>query len=205
MLEKGNQNEEANKRKNSMAIEYHEGSIFDSKADVLVNPVNTVGVMGAGLAKQFKERYPKMFDYYKAFCDVGGFDEPIKVELYAKPYLDGIVKRKYTQFSLHWWFTEISEDGPLIINAPTKRHWKEPSTLHGIRCVLLDIQSFLFWTNFHGMRDSRVAMPRLGCGLGGLDWEDVNPLVKEFFGANEWRSYHRKDTPIIEVWSLPGE
>lgn len=95
-------------------IHYIKGDIFESKARVLVNPVNTVGVMGKGLALQFKTRYPKMFTEYKAFCDKG--------MLYVG--------------ELHLWNGNDHD----VLNFPTKKHWRNPSKLEYIETGLKQLK-----------------------------------------------------------------
>ena len=125
------------------------GNIFDSPAQVLVNPVNTVGVMGAGLAKQFKQRYPEMFKRYRRFCLAGEFQIGM-LQLYR------------------------AKDGKVICNFPTKNHWREASKLEHIEAGL---QKFV--ATYQEKKIVSVAFPKLGCGLGGLDWEkQVEPLIR---------------------------
>ncbi|MCP4914612.1 MAG: macro domain-containing protein [Oligoflexia bacterium] len=97
-----------------MGIVIKTGNIFNSRAQVIVNPVNCVGVMGAGLAKQFKLRYPEMFKDYQKRCKEGS----LKIGL---PYL--------------W----KSEDR-FILNFPTKDHWRSNSNLDEIRKGLLHVK-----------------------------------------------------------------
>lgn len=130
------------------------GDIFDQDVDALVNPVNCVGVMGAGLAKQFKIRYPNMFNWYKKECENDQFN--IGEILYY--------------FS--------SEDKKWIINFPTKKHWKDQSTLEyieeGLKGLCVDL---VFEKN---IEIDSIAIPALGCGLGGLNWNDVKKLIYEY-------------------------
>lgn len=129
-------------------------SIFNSPAQILVNPVNCVGVMGRGLAKDFAIRYPEMLASYIKRCTEG-----------------------FKPGELHLWKME-SEDR-YIVNFPTKDHWRNPSRieyivkglegLHEI-CKMLDVRS--------------IAIPALGCGLGQLDWVLVKSLIlSEFEGS----------------------
>ena len=123
------------------------GDLFESQAQAVVNTVNCVGVMGKGVAEQFKKRYPAMFDDYKARCDRKA------VEL-GKPYL----------------FRDAS--GALIVNFPTKGHWRSPSRLEDIERGLDH-----FATHAAEWGITSVAMPPLGCGNGGLEWSEVAPLI----------------------------
>ena len=91
-------------------INYVSGNLFDSPAQVFVNAVNTVGVMGKGIAKEFKERYPEMFHRYQALCESGEISIG-KLWLYKTPD--------------KW-----------ILNFPTKKHWRQPSRLEYIEAGL---------------------------------------------------------------------
>ena len=123
------------------------GDLFESKAFALVNTVNCVGVMGKGVAAEFKKRFPSMYEDYRIRCDRG------LVHL-GQPYL----------------YRDLS--GTVIVNFPTKDHWRSPSRLS-------DIERGLEYLAEHveewGL--SSVAMPPLGCGNGGLDWSEVGPLI----------------------------
>ena len=127
--------------------------IFNSDADALVNPVNTVGVMGAGLARAFREKYPKNYKVYKKACD----DKTLKIGECLGFF----------------------EEGKWIINFPTKIHWNNPSKLEYITSGLFDLIEMCDWLEINS-----VAVPMLGCGLGGLNKEEVKPLIiKAFKGA----------------------
>lgn len=123
------------------------GDMFESRAQTLVNTVNCVGVMGKGVAEQFKKRHPAMFDDYKNRC------ERKSVRL-GEPYL-------YSDASGAW-----------VVNFPTKDHWRSPSRLSDIERGL---DYFASHVTEWGI--TSVAMPPLGCGNGGLEWSDVGPLI----------------------------
>lgn len=132
-------------------IEYRkEGSIFDSGAQALVNPVNTVGVMGKGLALEFKNRFFDNFIVYKSACDKG--------ELRAGEVL-------------------VFGGNPLILNAATKGHWRNPSDLNDVEMCLFNIRYEIYGRNI-----SSIAIPALGCGLGGLIWPDVKSMIERILG-----------------------
>lgn len=122
-------------------------SIFDSTAQALVNPVNCVGVMGAGLALQFRQRFPGHFRAYGDLCSDGRL-------VPGSPVLTR------------------AEGEPPIILFPTKNHWREQSHLCDIEAGLLFLETAL--PRWHILS---VAIPALGCGLGGLNWSDVQPLI----------------------------
>ena len=140
------------------------GSIFETDANVLVNPVNTVGVMGAGLAKQFKDRYPKMFKSYKGFCDHNGYENGVLFPTGVWITSEGEVVTDHHTIRLHWWTDSKTEH--TIINAPTKRHYSENSDLYLVRQTINDIEVFCRFKSI-----DKVAIPRLGCGLGGVKVE----------------------------------
>jgi len=136
-------------------ITYQTGNIFSSKAQVLVNPVNTVGVMGKGLALAFKEKYPRMFRVYKTLCR------------------DGLLR---VGFPWLWSDTE----GHYVLLFPTKVHWKYFSRVEYIEEGL---QSFAARIEGHayGFPITSIAFPTLGCGLGGLDFRtQVKPLMETY-------------------------
>jgi len=126
---------------------YRYGNILYSDADVITNPVNCVGVMGKGLALQFKKKFPDMFKDYKIKC---GNDE---VNL-GIPYL--------------W--------NDKVLNFPTKGHWKMQSNIKDIDAGLKYLVE-----NYKHMNIKTIAIPPLGCGLGGLLWKDVEELLIKYF------------------------
>ena len=124
------------------------GDLFTSKAQTLVNTVNCVGVMGKGVALEFKRRWPTMFDDYVERCRRGAVKP-------GEPYL----------------FEDAS--GSRILNFPTKDHWRSPSRLADIERGLDRLaEHHAAW----GI--TSIAMPPLGCGNGGLSWSDVGPLIQ---------------------------
>jgi O-acetyl-ADP-ribose deacetylase (regulator of RNase III) len=133
-------------------IQYAKGDIFDCKADALANPVNCAGVMGKGLALLFRQRFPGNFNFYKRACQIDQTVKPGKVLVFANPGC------------------------PAIVNFPTKRHWRDASRLEGIEAGLADLVSVMPAFEIESM-----AVPPLGCGLGGLDWPKVRRLMEEAF------------------------
>jgi O-acetyl-ADP-ribose deacetylase (regulator of RNase III) len=128
-----------------------QGSLFDTDAEAWVNTVNTVGVMGKGIALQFKERFPRNFELYEAACKRG--------ELRTGQLL----------------MTETGLLGPprFIINFPTKAHWREKSRLSYIEEGMAALAQLV--QQFH---IQSIALPPLGCGNGGLDWKLVRPVIE---------------------------
>lgn len=133
-------------------IRFELGDIFQSDADALVNTVNCIGVMGRGLALQFKRKFPRNYKEYKHACERG------KV----------VPGRMF-----------ITEQNALIsprfiINFPTKRHWKEKSVIGDIETGLVDLNDEIAERGI-----ASIAIPPLGCGLGGLHWPDVRLLIEK--------------------------
>jgi len=135
-------------------LRYTQGDLFASGAQLLVNPVNCVGVMGKGLALAFKERFPSNFVRYKQVCDAKEL-EPGKI-LFVE--IDG-------------------EDPRWIANLPTKRHWRQKSRLEDVRAGLSALAE-----EIRTRQISSVAIPALGAGLGGLDWADVKAVIADELG-----------------------
>ena len=131
-------------------VKIEHGNIFNSDAQTLVNTINCAGVMGKGLALEFKNRYPAMFDKYKSFCDKGVF----------KPGVLWIYK---------------ADDGKWILNFPTKVDWKDPSQMSYIEEGLKKFAEI--WKD-KGI--TSVAFPLLGCGEGGLDPDEIIPLIEKY-------------------------
>lgn len=130
-----------------MITDIRKGNLFDSDAQTLVNTVNTVGVMGKGVALEFKRRFPQMFADYRRRCAKG------QVQL-GKPYL--------------W----RNPDGPSVINFPTKDHWRSVSKLADIdRGLAYLAEHITSWDV------ASLAVPPLGTGNGRLDWVEVGPTL----------------------------
>lgn len=131
-------------------ITYETGNLLAARVEALVNTVNTVGVMGKGIALQFKETFPENYRAYAAACKRG------EVEIG------------------NMFVTETNRMDCLryIINFPTKKHWKQPSKLEYIREGLTDLKRVILEKNIRS-----IALPPLGCGHGGLDWAIVKPLI----------------------------
>lgn len=133
---------------------YHTSNIFDLDAHALVNPVNCVGVMGAGLAKEFARRYPKIVAPYQKACATNKL-RPGKVFVITLSSNSATYSEKY------------------VVCFPTKDNWREPSELSFIKYGLLDLVDVIESLNIRS-----IAIPKLGCGLGGLKWGDVRPLIE---------------------------
>lgn len=132
------------------------GDIFDSPCVALVNPVNCVGVSGAGLAKVFKEKFPNNYRAYRDFCLSG-------------------------QLRIGKVFV-FEENGKVIINCPTKYHWRDKSTLEIVKLGLLAIKNEPV---------ASLALPALGCGLGGLQWDIVKEVIVHELRDRKAELYYR--------------
>lgn len=135
-----------------MMIERGKGNLLTADVDALVNTVNTVGVMGKGLALQFKKAFPESFASYERACKAGELvtGRVQVVERLASPRF--------------------------IVNFPTKRDWRQPSKVEYVQDGLRDLVARV---RELGIRS--IAVPPLGCGNGGLEWATVRPLIVEAF------------------------
>ena len=132
-----------------MAIRYVTGDLLAADSEALVNSVNCVGVMGRGVALAFKRRFPHNYKAYKAACDRGEL-QPGRMFVF-----------------------ETGELVPrLIINFPTKRHWRAGSRLTDVEAGLSALVAEIERRRIHS-----IALPPLGCGLGGLEWTKVKPRI----------------------------
>lgn len=136
-------------------IREHHGNLLNADAEALVNAVNTVGVMGKGIALQFKDAFPSNYAAYRHACDRNEIT----------------VGRIFVH--------ELAEQsGPrYVLNFPTKRHWRSPSRLSDIRAGLADLREVIL-----RLRIGSLAVPALGCGNGGLSWSDVRSLITDNLG-----------------------
>ncbi len=136
-------------------ITLRQGNLLEARAEALVNTVNTVGVMGKGIALMFKERFAENFRLYSAACK-------------ASQIQTGKV-----------FVTEVHElNGPRwIINFPTKQHWRAPSRMEWIVEGLQDLRRVLLANEVKS-----VAIPPLGSGNGGLEWADVRAQIEAALG-----------------------
>lgn len=129
-------------------IEFKSGNLFDSNCQTLVNTVNTVGVMGKGIALQFKQKYRKMYEFYRRRC----------------------LNNEFRMGDLLLY--KGCPDGKWVLNFPTKIHWMNPSKLEYIEVGLKE-----FVSKYHDLGITSIAFPKLGCNNGGLKWEVVKPMM----------------------------
>ncbi len=130
-------------------LQYVQGDLLTSCADILVIPVNCVGVAGRGLALQCKQVCPPWFRLYREACASG-------LLVPGRPVLHLVGKRH-------------------VLSFPTKGHWRHPSELSTIEAGL---QSLLLCFGPWRVSDRVMALPKLGCGAGGLSWGDVQPVME---------------------------
>ena len=135
-------------------IELKAGDILKADAEALVNTVNCVGVMGRGIALQFRKAFPEKFRAYKAVCDRHDLQPGVMFVF----DLGRMIEPRY------------------VINFPTKRHWKGKSRLEDIESGL---ESLVAVVRERCIRS--IAIPPLGCGLGGLVWEEVRSRIEDAF------------------------
>jgi O-acetyl-ADP-ribose deacetylase (regulator of RNase III) len=126
------------------------GNLFESKAQTWVNTVNCVGIMGKGIALEFKKRFPDMFEDYLVRCKSG------EVKL-GRPYL-------YRTLFYPW-----------ILNFPTKDHWRSVARLESI---IQGLKYLL--ENYKEWEITSIAVPPLGSGLGQLEWRIVGPTLYRY-------------------------
>jgi O-acetyl-ADP-ribose deacetylase (regulator of RNase III) len=127
-------------------IQHTTGDLFESDAEALVNAVNCVGVMGKGIALEFRRRFPRMFEAYRRRCEAGRL-RPGRV----------------------W---AVRDGGRVIVSFPTKDHWRDGSRIQDVEAGLRSLRELLVNEGI-----SSVALPALGCGLGGLDWDVVAAAI----------------------------
>lgn len=137
-------------------VEITRGSLLTADAEALVNTVNCVGYMGKGIVLQFKKAFPENFAEYQKACRAG-LVQPGKMLVFEN---SSMLSPRY------------------IINFPTKRHWRGKSRYAdieaGLRALVSEVKKL-------GIRS--IAVPPLGCGLGGLDWKRVRPMIEAAFAG----------------------
>lgn len=133
-------------------FKFVKGDLLESEAYALVNTVNCEGVMGKGLAYQFKVKYPHMYEGYVMVCKGGEFT-PGMLQV-------------------------AEEEGKLIINFPTKDKWREKSKMEYITTGLSTLADAIVTLEIKS-----IAIPPLGCGCGGLEWNEVKPAILSALNA----------------------
>ena len=136
-------------------IEFVSGNFFDYEADIRINTVNCVGIMGAGVALMFKNKFPEMF----------------------AEYFDACKKNEVEPGKPHVWEEVTLFSKCTIINFPTKIHWRNPSEYEYIEKGLIWLKQFLL-----DREVVTVTLPALGCGHGRLEWEKVKGMIIKHLG-----------------------
>jgi O-acetyl-ADP-ribose deacetylase (regulator of RNase III) len=149
-------------------IQYKTGNLIQEEVEAIVNTVNCVGIMGRGLALQFKKSFPDNFKSYESACKKNEI-------LIGKMFVHETRLPSYPKF---------------IINFPTKRHWREVSHIEYIEMGLMDLKQVI-----ENLGITSIAIPPLGCGLGGLNWNHVKPYIEKMF----------QDSPIHVIVFEPLE
>jgi len=168
-----------------MTIRTKKGDMFAEPVEALVNTVNCVGVMGKGVALEFKNRWPANFRAYKSLCDAKGL-KPGQMFVFDTKEL-------------------FASEGPrYLINFPTKAHWRSKSK---IEYIVDGLDTLVETIREHEI--TSIAIPPLGCGNGGLDWADVQPLIEaKLSGLDDveiilFAPKHAADVPEHVNSSLP--
>jgi O-acetyl-ADP-ribose deacetylase (regulator of RNase III) len=137
-------------------IETSHGNLLQADAEALVNAVNCVGHMGKGIALQFKQAFPANFKEYESVCRAGKMT-PGKMLIHDN---GALLNPRF------------------IVNFPTKRHWRNNSRIEdiaaGLTALVADVER---------LEIRSIAIPPLGCGLGGLKWQEVRPMIERAFSA----------------------
>ena len=150
------------------------GDLFTTENKALLHGVNTHGVMGSGIALPFKNKFPKMYEEYREYCKQGSL-EPGSYMGYVIPEGEG-----YTGII----YNAATQDAP----GPNARYEWIDSSVRAVSAFQLLMSEF-----YPSAISPVISMPRIGCGIGGLEWEKVEQILLEI----------EKDTGItFEVWSL---
>lgn len=153
-------------------IKYLTGNILDSQAEALVNTVNTVGVMGKGIALQFKKAYPNSFKAYYQACK----NKEIEIG-----------KLFVTKDS------NVSTGEKVIVSFPTKKDWRKPSEYEYIEKGLQDLMNVI-----NNYKIKSIAIPPLGSGNGGLEWEKVKNIIARYLGQLDIEVFVYEPTTLIK-------
>ena len=149
----------------SNCITLAKGDMFFSKMQTFTISVNTVGIMGKGLASRAKYQFPDVYVHYQDLCRQKKLRMGIPFLYKREENFERILSEDTQSF--------VTENGSRwFLLFPTKNHWKESSPIEGIK-------NGLQWllNNYKDLGIESIALPSLGCGLGGLDWKDVGPLM----------------------------
>src|ERR1700730_415824 len=137
--------------RNQAMLELAKGNLLEADTEALVNTVNTEGVMGKGIALQFKKKFPQMYEAYRRACEAGEV-VPGRMNVFEQSEM---LNPRY------------------IINFPTKRHWRSRAKMEDIKAGLAALKE-----EIQNRDIKRVAVPPLGCGNGGLEWRNVRRVIE---------------------------
>lgn len=170
-----------------MSIDFVTGDLFAAKTQAIVNTVNCVGVMGKGIALEFKKRWPENFKIYKKKCSQ-----------------DQIQIGKMFVFDNNNSLFENKSDFKYLINFPTKQHWRSKSK---VEYIIEGLEDFILQVQKLDIKS--VAIPPLGCGNGGLPWSIVKPLIVDKVSELpdvHWVIYQPKEITLEpEYKNIPQE
>lgn len=155
-----------------MMIIYKSTNLLLSPAQTLVNPVNTKGVMGAGIAKEFKYYYPKMYHKYVQICRRNDF-HPGQLQLFKGEQGTNYLRKRW------------------VLNFPTKKHWHDPSKI-----AYLESGLEKFCATYKARGITSVAFPPLGAGCGGLNSKQVLALMEQYLAKLDLPVYIHQFHPI---------
>jgi O-acetyl-ADP-ribose deacetylase (regulator of RNase III) len=139
-------------------MEFTQGNLLEADVEAVVNTVNTVGVMGKGIALMFKERFPENYEEYRKACKAGKVNTG-ELFITHSPELGGP----------QW-----------VVNFPTKENWRNPTKMEWVESGLVKLREFI-----QDEKVRSIALPPLGCGNGGLSWPDVRPKIEAALGDLE--------------------
>ena len=152
------------------------GDLLEADVDALTNTVNTMGVMGKGIALAFKGAFPENFEAYRTACERGEVKLG-EMFVFENRRDDGFAQLKLLEEHSGAGGVEpyngVRKGPRWIVNFPTKRHWRAGSRMADVESGLDNLYDVI-----RNRRIASIAVPALGCGLGGLDWGRVRPLIE---------------------------
>lgn len=153
-------------------FKYKIGNILDTECKYILNPVNCVGTMGKGLALQIAKAYPESVGPYKEDCNDGSLSIGHLTDFKAK-------------------------NGKIIINFPTKNHWRDPSKY---RYIESGLENLVYHIKHSGHENSHLsfAIPPLGCGLGGLKYDFIHELIQIYLSEFKTMTF---ELYVTEEWA----
>jgi len=159
-----------------------DGDLFNSNADVLVNSVNIKGIMGAGIAREFKKKFPEMYKEYSKACKRGEVYVLARFEVDLKePKKPKLIVHEVYDWKPHIWVGERDGKKFIVLNFPTKIYWDLPSDYKIIEAGLKWLRDNIdLLSEKLGRKVRKIAMPQIGTGYGYLEWEKVKSLIERY-------------------------